>query len=265
MRPLRMTDDIIKRILKQVEENLKGARTQNNMTVSVPTKLKPEAGELPPSVLITPQAELKMKALVAQCAKEIAWHGIVDRDYKSNTYTIQDILVFPQEITAATVESVDEEYGPWLMNLPEEDFNKLRLHGHSHVNMGVNPSATDTNYQEELTNEVDDFYIFMIINKKGDYNIWIYNVEENIVYEKTDIIVASAAMDAQVWARDEIEQQVKEKKIVPKTNKVKNTAVSKKTTQYYNQLALKNIAQQKKAQANDSYYDGYYGYYGRGY
>ena len=46
------------------------------------------------------------------------------------------------------------------------------MHGHSHVNMGTSPSATDTKLQEDHLAQLqdNDFYIFLIVNKKRE--IW---------------------------------------------------------------------------------------------
>lgn len=149
----------------------------------------------------------KINALVATCDKEVAWHCTATKT--DSSYIIEDVFVFPQIISAATVTTDDTEYAKWLMALPDNIFNKLRVHGHSHVNMDVTPSGRDTTYQENILTNVKDFFIFMIQNKKGD--IWkaIYDVEANIVYENDDILVITPDVTANVWAAAQIETYAK--------------------------------------------------------
>lgn len=183
--------------------------TGADLTIKVPTKYK-IAEEDMPTIIVSANAEYKMRALIRQSAEEVAWHGTVSFDEDNNEYLIEDIFVFPQDVTAATAVATDD-YGTWLMTLSEEEFNKLRFHGHSHVNMGVTPSATDLNYQQQLLAMVNDFYIFAIYNKEDDLNIWIYNVATNTLYEQDDIYYDSTATQADGWAHNEIIAKVSKK------------------------------------------------------
>lgn len=147
------------------------------------------------NVLITPEAREKMTALVNSVSTEIAWHGVVKK-LDRGQYEISDILVYPQTVTSVTVNTDQEKYETWLLSLDDDTFNALRMHGHSHVNMGVSPSGVDLKHQEDTVNNLtsNDFYLFLILNKKGDMYVRIFDVEDNIVYEKNDIKV--------VWEND---------------------------------------------------------------
>ena len=203
-----MTPTTIEEMCAKLREQLTGAHIgKDNYTVSISTKLE-IAEEDRPTIIVSTEADRKMSALVEQCKDEIAWNGTVTYDEESNTYFIEDIFVFPQVVTRSTAESTDD-YGIWLSQFSDEEFSKLRFHGHSHVNMGVSPSNVDTTFQEDLINTVQDFYIFAIYNKKGDYNVWIYNKVKNLVYETKDIHYDSEATEVIVWADEMIKNFVK--------------------------------------------------------
>ena len=132
----------------------------------------------------------KFKALVDDFDKEVAWHGIAYRGTNSekDEYFITDILVYPQEVTGATVTTDQNKYQTWLMNHEDDVFNNIRMQGHSHVNMSVSPSAVDERLYESILSQLDDsmFYIFMIWNKKNDKTCKIYDLEKNVLFDTTD-------------------------------------------------------------------------------
>ena len=143
-------------------------------------------------IYFTELAWLKMTALVAEFDKEVAWHGIACRGSdESDDYFITDIMVYPQEVTGTTVTTDQEKYQTWLFEHDDDVFNNIRFQGHSHVNMTVSPSAVDNSLYERLLDQLDDdmFYIFMIINKKKDKHIKIYDMRKNVLFETTDISV----------------------------------------------------------------------------
>lgn len=147
-----------------------------------------------PLVYFTKKASEKMAYLVQNYNKEIAWHGVVTK--KDDAYTVEDILVYPQTVTSATVETDDEEYAKWMNSIDNNTFPKLRLQGHSHVNFTATPSGTDTNYYNKLLNNLskDDYYIFFIMNKSNKYWINIYDYAQNVIFETADINIQFEAV-----------------------------------------------------------------------
>ena len=141
-------------------------------------------------------------------------------------YTIKDILVFPQEVTAASVRPPAEEYTQWLCALPREVRTTIAFHGHSHVNMGTSPSATDTKYQEDVVKQMESgYYIFFIINKKNEVFAKLYDVDNNLVYDTADLdIVADIAHSKLGWADAQIKEHVKEEPKVTYTYAQSNRA-----------------------------------------
>lgn len=138
--------------------------------------------------------------------KEIAWHGVVERKPK-NQYLVQDILIYPQTVTGVTVDADTDEYPQWLIE-NRDLINKMRLQGHSHVNMGVTPSSTDEQYYAELSAQVNDFYIFIILNKSGTSYTRLYDFENGVEYESVPVKILSKL---RIETEKEIEKYVKTK------------------------------------------------------
>lgn len=139
-------------------------------------------------------AYLKMMTLVREFDKEVAWHGLAKRgdDESKDEYVVYDILVYPQEVTGATVNTDQEKYQMWLMNHDDDVFNNIRMQGHSHVNMGTTPSTVDTTLYEQILDQLEDdmFYIFLIWNKKNEKTIKIYDLAKNVLFETSDVTVS---------------------------------------------------------------------------
>lgn len=151
-------------------------------------------GDRKAAVVFTAGAWAKMALLVKEFDKEVAWHGVAHRaaDEAVDEYIIEDIVVYPQEVSGTTVEMDTEKYAEWLMqNADDERFNNIHMQGHSHVNMATSPSSVDLNHQEEILNMLgdDDFYIFMIWNKSFVSTNKIYDLKKNVLFEDKDITV----------------------------------------------------------------------------
>ena len=170
--------------------------------------------EPPVRILFKPTAWVKMHTLVKKSTKEIGWHCICEKI--KETVVIKDILVYPQEVTSVTVSADEEKYGLWMHQLPDEIFNNLRGHGHSHVNMGTSPSGTDLSFYQKILEQLGptDYYIFFIVNKTGDINVIYYDMEQGLLYEKDDVIVDVLVDEtsADPWY-DNVAQLVKDKPI----------------------------------------------------
>lgn len=140
----------------------------------------------------TETAWMKMQYLIAVFGSECAWHGVVERHGEDKSeFIVKDILVYPQQVTGATVTTDQKEYEDWMNDLDDETFNALKFHGHSHVNMGVTPSSVDNEHQRGIVSQLNDsqFYIFGIFNKSGSRWLKIFDMKRNIAFEKDDIEV----------------------------------------------------------------------------
>lgn len=185
-------------LLEQLKEKFLNTEHYSTDTITVSLSLKDSIDNViknnnitEPQIFVLDTAWLKISKLVQECSGEVAWHGLVQQ-LPDNKYLIYDIVVFPQEVTAATANGVDGEYEMWVATLPDEIFDNMRCHMHSHVNMGVTPSGTDENYYTNLMTQVQDFYITMIINKSNNYHLRFYDKVHNIVWSELNFEVCMA-------------------------------------------------------------------------
>lgn len=186
---IKLTAQNFEEIRKDFEEALRGLKLSDgkiNFTKTFGT-IQRKA-----TLYFTELAYLKMLTLVREFDKEVAWHGIAKRcEDEEDAYIISDILVYPQEVTGATVNTDQEKYQMWLMNNDDEVFDNIRMQGHSHVNMGTTPSSVDTTLYDQILAQLEDdmFYIFLIWNKRNEKTIKIYDLEKNVLFETADVTV----------------------------------------------------------------------------
>jgi hypothetical protein len=151
-------------------------------------------------VWLTQEAYRKIVALVMNFASEVGWHGTVTR-MGDNEFIIEDIFVYPQEVTGSTVNTDQAAYTKWLYKQDDNTFNQIRMQGHSHVNMGVSPSGVDDKHRQQILDQLekDMFYVFMIWNKSLTVHTLIYDMARNILYEDNDVgvkLIDDEGMDA---------------------------------------------------------------------
>ena len=198
-------------------------------------------------------AWIKMQMLISEFDKEVAWHGVAHREdgEEKDSYVVTDILVYPQEVTGATVNTDQERYQDWLYEHDDDVFNNIRLQGHSHVNMSTTPSSVDNSLYERILDQLDDdmFYIFVIWNKRGDSTIKIYDMEKNVLFETADVdvLIEDGEAGFNKFLID-AEEMVKEKK----------TTVVRSTTQTGTQKSSATTTKSTKKKgkrASSGYYD----------
>lgn len=114
---------------------------------------------------------------------EFLFLGYVER--KDMSFFIKEFFLVPQAKCSATYcETDDDRYPDWIAkNIPMNKRNKLRIHGHSHVNMMTSPSGVDNTQLTRLIDEVDDYFVQLIINHQMNYTVNIWLKKENIVIE----------------------------------------------------------------------------------
>ena len=142
------------------------------------------------TLFIESTAYAKMMMYIRDTDTEIAWHGTAYRDDNGQPkYYIKDVFLYPQIVRSVTVDTDQEKYQNWLTELDDETFNNLRFQGHSHVNMGVTPSSVDEAYYDTILDvfkreDPNSFYIFTVMNKRGEMYLIIYDLANNIIYNK---------------------------------------------------------------------------------
>lgn len=141
----------------------------------------------PPTVNITMDVLAKTKAYVEGTDIEVAWILMVEETgvYPKLTYTIYDTALLEQTRSSTSADMTEEGMQNYMKKLikdgKEEDINKIRGWGHSHVNMGVTPSGTDDATYEEYYKSTP-FFIRLIANKKGEIGVDVINRENEIKF-----------------------------------------------------------------------------------
>lgn len=90
---------------------------------------------------------------------------------------IVDIKIIPQTVKSAEVDCDIDAMVDFMKQVPKDERGQWILDWHSHVNMGVFMSGTDSsNYEEQLEARLNQQFPVMIVNKKGD--VWCQNYME---------------------------------------------------------------------------------------
>lgn len=142
-----------------------------------------------PRLIYKTQAYAKLQGLMSTTHakdKEFGFVGLIEK--QDTDYIVEDVFVFPQLCTATFFETDDDKYPEWINKTFKDvkDRKKIRLQGHSHVNMATNPSGTDQQQILKTLDEVKDYYIQLIINHKHQDTCNIYSKEDNLIYKNVD-------------------------------------------------------------------------------
>lgn len=197
MKPIKLTQSTIAKAKENILAQLDGVRLQGtkvslsyDFTDAIKEQLENTEVKTP-IVYMMANTYLKMLEYVMQCDTEIAWHGTVKRGEgdKKHIFFIKDVYLYPQKIAAATVQVDDTKYTQWSDAQDAETFNNRRFQGHSHVNMGTTYSGIDEANKKEFLQDLldDDYYIFVVTNKRQEHNFEVYDLAQNIIFENKDI------------------------------------------------------------------------------
>lgn len=268
---IKLTDDVIEAVKQEfdayIKDKISDGRISFQKTVNTVQRKA--------IVYFTELAYRKFQALVKDFDNEVAWHGVAYRneDLAKDEYYITDILVYPQEVTGATVTTDQKKYQDWLMSHDDETFNNIRMQGHSHVNMHVAPSGVDEALYDSLLAQLDDtmFYIFMIWNKKGDKTCKIYDLAKNVLFDTADCevkVISTAPTGVTIEGVSEDEK----KSMLEHLNDYRYEKTCKQfvedakklvTTKVYTAPSYSRGSTYRVYGSNDNYsnYGGYYGGY----
>lgn len=188
MKPIQMSREFQDKLLADFQHFLSTTRTID-ATLTYRFDMEKAVDARIPILYWTADAYLKMRTLVLEAKEEIAWHGLV-RKQQDDTYLVYDIIVYPQLVTGVAANTDQAAYETWVSELDDDTFHNLRMQGHSHVSMGVNPSTTDHNLYTTMLASLTriPFYIFMITNKSGDMFVLFYDFEQNLIFETKEVL-----------------------------------------------------------------------------
>lgn len=145
------------------------------------------SASLAPRIVISQKALSKMHVYVDECSDEIGWLGTADLHVfdGERVVVIDDTFLPQQEVHSTTTELTPEGLSEIAMELlaqPDGDkvWNRMRMWGHSHVNMGTSPSGQDDKQMKEFSTIGHEWFVRLIANKKGDIRVDFYDYQAGI-------------------------------------------------------------------------------------
>lgn len=260
MKPIILTQEAKENALKMFKQLLDKVDADSDLRINITSEtLIQQQGIKKPTIFVLSDAYLKMKLLINASDKELAWYGVATR-IKDN-YFIEDILVYPQTVTSATVDADEEKCAQWFMKLPDKVINNLKFQGHSHVKMSASPSGRDTANWLKFANLLkdDEFYILCIGNKQDEFYWNIYDKAINVHFENNDItmvIVDDKGRSISEWAKKSIDQYIKSEHFITPTvssylttlkNHANANSSDNKHTVFLNNHSYETVSQIKDA------------------
>lgn len=160
-------------------------------------------------VLIAPDAHAKLTAYIRGVTGEISGLGVVS--LLDETPYISEVLLFEQEVSGASTDLCPEDLSKFLVEwvTAGRDPSELKLWWHSHANMGVFWSGTDTNTQKTCF-KGSDWLVSIVGNRKGEFLCQVNIFKPfHFVLEKLPLVIHYPQIEADVT--EEIRAKVKEK------------------------------------------------------
>ena len=190
--PIKVTEQIFESCREKIMESVKKAFLTQKNNSKGEFKFNFDIEPLKTVVEFSETAWQQILILTHSRDTEIGWSGTVKR-LDDEHFLVEEIYVPPQTVTGATYRTDNEEYSKWLMGMSDDEYNNMKLNGHSHVDMSVSPSSLDLEKQQEIVSQLngESFYIFMIFNKKHDMDIRVYDFKRNITVMNDEVEVIS--------------------------------------------------------------------------
>lgn len=225
-KPIKLTQEIVEKIAAEFVSAVQDMKLSDGK-ITYTKSFSYDGDNVHATILFEPVAYAKMLLLLDRFESEVAWHGTVDR-VAEDCFVVKDIFVYPQEVSGSTVNTDQEGYTKWLISLDDDTANHLHMQGHSHVRMGTSPSSVDLNHQSMILDQItgDDFYIFMIFNKRLEHTIKIYDFKSNTLFEDADISIGI------VGDGEDLETFVKDAKESVKSRTFTTVSASSGTSTY---------------------------------
>ena len=167
---------------------------------------------------ILPLARQKMEMYCDLSEGEIGWLAYVEQ-FDKQGFLITDCALLKQEVHSTTTEITAEGLLEFWNNSTPENQAKIKLWGHSHVNMSVTPSTQDNN-QMDYFKDGNPWFIRLITNKKREYYIDIYDYANGIQVhmDQSDLITYNPeAGELRQAIQEEIKEKVSKKEYKPVT------------------------------------------------
>ena len=198
---------------------------------------------------ILPLARQKMEMYCDLSEGEIGWLAYVEK-FDKQGFLITDCALLKQEVHSTTTEITAEGLLEFWNNTAPEQQSKIKLWGHSHVNMSPSPSGQDDS-QMEYFKDGNPWFIRLITNKKREYHIDIYDYENGIKIHMDQADLKDYNPGA-TELRKTIEEEIKEK-VTKKEYKSSTSSyeISKYNSRYSSYKSSKKNTSETKPMLED--------------
>ena len=198
---------------------------------------------------ILPLARQKMEMYCDLSEGEIGWLAYVEQ-FDKQGFLITDCALLKQEVHSTTTEITAEGLLEFWNNTAPEQQSKIKLWGHSHVNMSPSPSGQDDS-QMEYFKDGNPWFIRLITNKKREYHIDIYDYEHGLKIHMDQADLKDYNPGA-TELRKTIEEEIKEK-VTKKEYKAatSSTPSSSYTNRFSSYKAGKKSTKEEKPMLED--------------
>lgn len=148
-------------------------------------KIKKEDVKMP-NIYIFADKYRYMRKLTENCDREIGWLALSKPT--EDGYIIYDVLMCKQEVSGTTTEldekGIQDIFEKLMKDGRSDEVNNVRCWCHSHVNMPVKPSKQDNETFEEYYKRCDDYFIRLIMNKKGEISLDAAEYKNGFIYRE---------------------------------------------------------------------------------
>ena len=169
-------------------------------------------------------AEKKLRFMTELTKEEIGCLCLVEKnkivagDDITLEYIITDAFIVEQEVNGGTCELSPKGVAKLYGSLGKKADNLLCWY-HSHHNMSTSPSSQDNEMFTALAENTETFYIRIIGNKKGDFNVSIIDKEENLKLDDVSVYIDDVKDEIKDFIKAEIKEKVSIKKYNTSVNK----------------------------------------------
>ncbi len=165
-------------------------------------------------IVIKNEALQKMRAYVASVTTEISGLGRAKFDQSTGIWYVDDVKIFEQEVSGAETEMNTEMIAKFITELVRADENveDWCVWWHSHADMGVFWSGTDTDYMNN--SRAGDVLLSIVTNKKGEYKARIDIHKYGIFQDNLPLSIEMFSQEVLDEVIAEVEQKVT-KKVYP--------------------------------------------------
>lgn len=125
-----------------------------------------------------------IKVIIRSTDLEIALKLFITK--KDNEYEIINYFMPKQQVTAMTCKIIAEEE---MKQIFEQDIDTDNMLGmfHSHVDMNASPSHNDDKSFEDQYKQVDEFYLELIMNKRGEHYLRLADLKKGLIFSNMEL------------------------------------------------------------------------------